>query len=755
MAVKVTVYGEAKLEQLQRARVELDKLEAQARRNADGFAGAMTRMGESMQTVGQNMTNVGTSMTRNVTVPLAAAGFALFKMTQAAAEDAQAQANLALTLRNTAGATDASIAATENWISAQGRALGVADDQLRPALTILAGATGDVAKAQQLASLAMDISASRGVDLESVSAALAKAYTGNIGALTRLVPGIDAAAVASGDFTQVQAALAEMVGGAAATAADTQAGAMQRAKVAMAEAAETVGTALLPIMQTLADFVANQVAPVIQRIGEWFGSLSERTRGVIIGIAAVAAAIGPLLVVFGTLTSSFGSLLTILPKMGGGMLAALGPIGLIIGALAALVASSPELRELIGNTLTNLMEQLGPVLQQVAAAFAPLIEILGGAFQQIVTALVPIVSTLIGVLADVLLMIVPILADLLIALAPVVAMIAGAFAQVLQAIIPIIVQVIEALMPVVTIIATALLGALQALIDSGFIDMLIGLFTQVMDAVMPLIPLLLELITPLLGLIEPIAQLIGELLPPLVDFLATVIPVAVDIVSAVLTFLIGVIVGLVTAIVTFVVDGVKAIAKFAADVGTNIGRAIDWFMSLPQKIGDALAGAARWLVDTGRNIVEGLLNGIKGAWGAVTKWVGDAIDGLLGGVKDLLGISSPSRVFATIGAQMGEGMRVGLNSTLTAVENAARGVAAAAVVTAAGTVMVGVDAAAAGFPTAGGLPSISAAASSPSTSLQLSAGAIQITIQGDASRDDVRGGVEDALTALLTEVRSR
>ena len=68
----------------------------------------------------------------------AAAGAAAIKIgvdaVKAAIEDEKAQASLAQTLRNTTKATDAQIAATEDFIDKTARATGVADDQLRPSL---------------------------------------------------------------------------------------------------------------------------------------------------------------------------------------------------------------------------------------------------------------------------------------------------------------------------------------------------------------------------------------------------------------------------------------------------------------------------------------------------------------------------------------------------------------------------------------------------------------------------------------------
>jgi hypothetical protein len=101
---------------------------------------------------------------------IAAGAFAAkigYDAVKAAMEDQKSQVLLANSLRNTVNATDATIAATEEYISAMQAEFGVADDQLRPALANLAAVTGDVGKAQSLLGVSMDIAAAKTIDLES------------------------------------------------------------------------------------------------------------------------------------------------------------------------------------------------------------------------------------------------------------------------------------------------------------------------------------------------------------------------------------------------------------------------------------------------------------------------------------------------------------------------------------------------------------------------------------------------------------
>jgi len=183
---------------------------------------------------------------------------------KAAIEDEAAQRRLALALENVTNATDAQIKAVEEQILKTSLATGVADDKLRPALQRLAVATGSVEKSQELLSLALDISAATGKDVETVTNALAKAYEGNNTTLTRLGVGITAAEAKTLGFEGTVKQLSETFGGAAATQANTFEGQINRLKVSFDEAKESVGAALLPILRQLLDYFVNVLIPKFQ-----------------------------------------------------------------------------------------------------------------------------------------------------------------------------------------------------------------------------------------------------------------------------------------------------------------------------------------------------------------------------------------------------------------------------------------------------------------------------------------------------------
>jgi hypothetical protein len=231
-------------------------------RTADTAEGRMGRLGGTIAKVGK-LAAVGAA------AGFAVAGVALFKMAQGAAEDAAGQARLAKALKNSTGATDAQVAKVEDWISAQGKALGVADDQLRPALEKLAGATKNVGQAQRLTSLAMDVSAGTGKSLEQVSNALMKAQNGQVAGLSKLGISTKDAAGKTIDFEEAQKRLAALHKGQAATNANTLEGKIGRLKLILSETGETIGSKLLPVATELADWFLNEGLPKIEAFGNY------------------------------------------------------------------------------------------------------------------------------------------------------------------------------------------------------------------------------------------------------------------------------------------------------------------------------------------------------------------------------------------------------------------------------------------------------------------------------------------------------
>jgi hypothetical protein len=204
---------------------------------------------------------------------------------KAAAADQKAQQQLALALKNVGLGRDA--ATSEAYIQRLQSEFGIVDDLLRPAYQTLAVATGNTAEAQRLLNLSLDISASTGKELTSVTAALSRAFLGNNTALSKLGIGISKADLKAKSFEDITNQLAVTFAGSATAAAGTFQGSIDKLGVASANVKEIIGTGLIDALINLgkdtsvADLASNMektatyLADVIRGVGVLAAKLKD------------------------------------------------------------------------------------------------------------------------------------------------------------------------------------------------------------------------------------------------------------------------------------------------------------------------------------------------------------------------------------------------------------------------------------------------------------------------------------------------
>jgi hypothetical protein len=289
---------------------------------------------------------------KKAAIPAAAAitavAGALGLAAKAAAEDEQQQAILANTMQNVVGATDATVAATEDMISAMSRATGTADSELRPAFAALLTGTKNVGEATDALALAQDIAISTGSDLGSVSDALAKAYAGNMKGLQALSPEMKGMIADGADLDDVMLALNDNFGGAAARSAETAAGKFKILKNSLAETQEAIGAALLPALQT--------VLPYLQAMADWAQKNPKA-----------------FLVIAGTISSIAAAIMAVNIAM------ALNPFGLIaigIGALIVALTFAYTKFEGFRNVVNYVVQSTIDAFEIMANAFISAINII-------------------------------------------------------------------------------------------------------------------------------------------------------------------------------------------------------------------------------------------------------------------------------------------------------------------------------------------------------------------------------------------
>lgn len=337
--------------------------------DVDNLNKSLKTAGNDVDTFGDKMGKVGKAVGAAFAAAAVAAGAYAIKIgvdgVKAALEDEKAQRILALTLENTTKATKAQIAAVEDYITETSLATGVTDDQLRPALSRLVRSTKDTEEAQKLLSLALDISSATGKPLEAIANSLGKAYDGNTNALGKLGLGIDQSILKTKDFNKVYESLRTSFAGFSAQEANTFQGRLDRLNVAFDEAKETVGFALLPILEKLITFVNDNALPVIKALSEGFSLTSSDGFGKVVKdvAATITAVVEP---VFNAWVGVFGKLKKVIEDNKEGFEAfwdVIKYVAPLIGkAIGAAVSVVGDIAEVVLTVISKVLGAIKPLL---------------------------------------------------------------------------------------------------------------------------------------------------------------------------------------------------------------------------------------------------------------------------------------------------------------------------------------------------------------------------------------------------------
>lgn len=173
---------------------------------------------------------------------------------QAFIADEAAANKLAGTLKSLTGATEDQVSAVEDYITKQSLALGIGDDELRPALARLVRSTKDIDTAQRLLNLSLDLSAATGKSVTQTTEALGKAYDGSNTALGRLGVGIDRTELSTMSFEDIMSQLNGQFGDFAENKAKTTEGAIDRLNVKWDETQEKIGEVLTEGLEPLLEW---------------------------------------------------------------------------------------------------------------------------------------------------------------------------------------------------------------------------------------------------------------------------------------------------------------------------------------------------------------------------------------------------------------------------------------------------------------------------------------------------------------------
>ncbi len=338
--------------------------------------------------------------------------------------------------------------------------------------------------------------------------------------------------------------------------------------------------------------------------------------------------------------------------------------------ITGIAADNADLDTLIGNFVSSVETAAGNIIPRVSV-------MLGGISQLVTSASTTIIPMVITTITDNL----PALLQAAVALV-------GALGQGIIDSLPAITQ---AAIDILFFLANGLIENLPTLID-GIVQVTLTIvqmltspdfLTQLIETAILLIMTLAQgLIDAIPQLIAAVPMIIGNLLAAIIVELPNIIQMGIDLLFALIDGIIKCIPELVAAVPTLIIAFVNGIVnnldkiilaapQIIVSLITGIIGAIPELIAAVPRVIAAIADTIRnydW-GGIGRNIVQGLKDGIAGMWDNIKDWFNEKVNSLVGGVKRILGIHSPSKVFAGIGGFMAEGLGEGFSDEFASVKN--------------------------------------------------------------------------------------
>lgn len=283
-------------------------------------------------------------------------------------------------------------------------------------------------------------------------------------------------------------------------------------KESIKNAALQLGASFAPLIKSIADSIQNNLVPKLQKLAEWFNSLSLSQQQFALKALLVVAALAPLTMGVGKLVGAIGNIVKIIPSLQAGLSAlAANPIVLIIAAVAAILIILYTQCEAFRESINNLVSMIGGALQ-------PVLDVIMGLLQSVMDLLSPILEIIGGILATVINL------------------------------------VITALQPFFDML-TMIFNLLMPLLNVALIPL---------KLVLTLLQVPLQILGQLLGWLSPLFQIFGNIVAKIFGGVVKIINIVLGVIEDAVNFVIGIINGL--------IDGVNAALGW---LGVHIARIAD------------------------------------------------------------------------------------------------------------------------------------------------------------------------------------
>lgn len=368
--------------------------------------------------------------------------------------------------------------------------------------------------------------------------------------------------------------------------------------------------------------------------------LAQRISGLSGVFTGLVQTIGPILSQIGTtfqtafqpvvgmvqsqLLPALKPLMSALQNIGNAIIPAIQPIASGLATVASIIVQTMSV---ISTAVTPVINDIASSIQTVLPALQPLMS----ALQNLGNAIMPVITAAIQTIA-------PVLSALVSSIVQTMGVIATAVTPVINNIASLIQTVLPAIQSAFQIWGTYIQGVINAVFP--FIQTIV---TSVMNVVNAIISTVLAAINgDWSGVWEGIQNIVSSVWEGIQSIVSGAINAVSGVISSVLSGISG--------IFSSVWDGIKGAVSSAwvgitSAVSSGVSSMMNFITSIPSRIMGVFSGAGSWLLSAGRNIIQGLINGITNAIGGAMSAVKNAVSGIIDGAKSLLGIASPSKVF--------------------------------------------------------------------------------------------------------------
>lgn len=367
----------------------------------------------------------------------------------------------------------------------------------------------------------------------------------------------------------------------------------------LSEALKVILPVVADVVKALAEFMRNnpQLAATILAVVGALAPLAPIIGTVVSIIGTIASVIGAIIPVISTVVTWFGTVSATCAVLGVSFTSVLAPIvglvagiGLLVAAFVTALASSEPFR----NSLAQIFQGLVTMVQPIIAAVIPVLVQIGQAFIGMVTtvigALVPMVTTIVEIAAQIVSFLAPIVAFLIQTFSPAFEFIGKTVSDIFGFIGKVIADAINIVTGILNVFLSALRGdwegAWNGLLNvlKGILDFIVSTITGAFDVVM--------------HIFENLAKMLVDIWNNLWG-----------------------------GIGDFVVGAWNGITKA---IGDGVGSAVEFVKSMPGKIKDGLGNLGGLLLDSGKALIGGFIDGIKSMIGGAK----DAVGGVLKAIGD-------------------------------------------------------------------------------------------------------------------------